>query len=71
MDKYTIGMDFGSDSVRALVVNTRTGEELATAVHNYARWKQGLYCEPSKNKFRQHPLDYIEGIENTIKSVLE
>jgi len=70
MDKYTIGMDFGSDSVRALVVNTRTGEELATAVHNYARWKQGLYCEPSKNKFRQHPLDYIEGIENTIKSVL-
>lgn len=69
-EKYTIGMDFGSDSVRALIVNTATGEEMATAVHYYARWKQGKYCEPSKNKFRQHPLDYIEGIESTIKSVV-
>ncbi|WNH13516.1 ribulokinase [Thalassobellus suaedae] len=68
--KYTIGMDFGSDSVRALIVNTITGEEMATAVHYYARWKSGEYCEPSKNKFRQHPLDYIEGIENTIKAVV-
>ena len=68
--KYTIGMDFGSDSVRALIVNTQTGEELATAVHYYSRWKEGKYCEPSKNKFRQHPLDYIEGVENTITSAL-
>ncbi len=68
--KYTIGMDFGSDSVRALIVNTVTGEEMATAVHYYSRWKNGAYCEPSKNKFRQHPLDYIEGIETTIKSVV-
>tara|TARA_R110002049_G_scaffold309206_1_gene518551 strand:- start:5927 stop:7603 length:1677 start_codon:yes stop_codon:yes gene_type:complete len=68
--KYTIGMDFGSDSVRALIVNASTGEELATAVHYYARWKAGKYCEPSKNKFRQHPLDYVEGVENTIKSVV-
>ncbi|MFL1013424.1 ribulokinase [Flavisericum labens] len=70
MKKYTIGMDFGSDSVRALLVDISSGEELATAVHYYARWKEGKYCEPSKNKFRQHPLDYIEGIESTIKSVL-
>ncbi|MEN3323104.1 ribulokinase [Mariniflexile soesokkakense] len=69
-EKYTIGMDFGSDSVRALIVNAVTGEEMATAVHYYVRWKEGKYCEPSKNKFRQHPLDYIEGIEGTIKSVV-
>ncbi len=69
-EKYTIGMDFGSDSVRALIVSTTTGQEMATAVHYYARWKAGKYCEPSKNKFRQHPLDYVEGIENTIKSVV-
>ena len=70
MEKYAIGMDFGSDSVRALLVNTVTGEELATAVHYYARWKEGKFCDPSKNQFRQHPLDYIEGIENTIKEVI-
>jgi len=68
--KYSIGMDFGSDSVRALVVNTATGEELATAVHYYSRWKEGKYCDASKNRFRQHPLDYIEGVENTIRSVV-
>ena len=68
--KYTIGMDFGSDSVRALIVNTQTGKELATAVHYYSRWKEGKFCEPSENQFRQHPLDYIEGVENTITSAL-
>ncbi|WMI66192.1 ribulokinase [Aestuariibaculum sp. YM273] len=68
--KYTIGMDFGSDSVRALIVNTATGEELATAVHYYARWKKGKYCVPSESQFRQHPLDYVEGIEATITSVV-
>ena len=71
MEKFAIGMDFGSDSVRALLVNTETGEELATAVHYYTRWKDGKYCEPSKNQFRQHPLDYIEGIEITINAVLK
>jgi len=67
---YTIGIDFGTDSVRALIVNTLTGEELATAIYYYSRWKEGKYCNPSKNKFRQHPLDYIEGIETTIQSIV-
>ena len=69
-DQYTIGMDFGSDSVRALLVNTSSGEELATSVHHYKRWAKGLYCDPSRNQFRQHPMDYIEGIEKTIRSIV-
>jgi len=68
---YTIGVDYGTDSVRALVVNTQTGEEMGTHVFEYPRWKQGLYCDPARNQFRQHPLDYLEGLEGSIKGALE
>lgn len=68
--KYTIGIDYGTDSVRSLIVNTQTGEEVAGAVFEYPRWKKGLYCDPAKNRFRQHPLDYLEGLEVAIKEAL-
>lgn len=68
---YTIGVDYGTDSVRALVVNTQTGESIGTAVHYYERWKKGLYCNPSISQFRQHPLDYLEGLESAIKGALD
>jgi L-ribulokinase len=68
---YTIGVDYGTDSVRALVVDTRTGEEMGTHVFEYPRWKQGKYCDPSGNRFRQHPLDYLEGLEVAIVGALE
>jgi len=71
MNKYTIGVDYGTDSVRALVVDTRTGEEMGTHVFYYPRWKEGLYCDPAKNQFRQHPLDYLEGLELTIREALK
>ncbi|WP_262249300.1 ribulokinase [Parapedobacter soli] len=64
---YVIGVDFGTDSVRSVLVNTETGEELATSVFEYPRWKAGLYCDVTNNQFRQHPLDYIEGLEHTIR----
>ncbi|NOR34756.1 MAG: ribulokinase, partial [Bacteroidales bacterium] len=68
---YTIGVDYGTDSVRALVVDTRTGEEMGTHVFEYPRWKEGLYCDPSTMRFRQHPLDYLEGLEVSIVGALE
>lgn len=71
MESYVIGLDYGTDSVRAVLVNSATGEEMATAVHLYARWKEQKYCNPSANQFRQHPLDHIEGLENTIKEVVK
>ncbi|MGE0077854.1 MAG: ribulokinase [Bacteroidales bacterium] len=70
MDKYVIGLDYGTDSVRALLVNAANGEEVATSVFEYPRWKSGKYCDPSKNRFRQHPLDYVEGLEFTVRDVL-
>ncbi|TNF44264.1 MAG: ribulokinase, partial [Bacteroidetes bacterium] len=69
--KYTIGLDYGTDSVRSLVVNVATGEEVASAVFNYPRWKKGMYCDATKNKFRQHPKDYLEGLEYTIIEALK
>ena len=65
--KYAIGVDFGTDSVRSIIVDTSNGTEMAASVFHYPRWKAGLYCNPSANEFRQHPLDYIEGLEATIK----
>jgi L-ribulokinase len=69
-NQYVIGVDFGTDSVRAIVVNAHTGETVGTHVHEYARWKQGLYCDPAISQFRQHPLDYLEGLEATITGAL-
>ena len=70
MEKYLIGLDFGTDSVRALLVND-TGKELASAVCEYPRWRQGLYSNAAKSQFRQHPADYLEGMEKVLKSVLK
>lgn len=69
--KYTIGLDYGTDSVRSLIVNVETGEEVASAVFNYPRWKKGMYCDAPNNRFRQHPKDYLEGLEYTIKEALK
>lgn len=69
--KYVIGIDYGTDSVRSIVVNTSNGETAGSAVFEYPRWKKGLYCDPSTNRFRQHPLDYIEGLEESVKGALK
>lgn len=71
MKNYVIGLDYGSDSVRAVLIDANNGKELASSVHWYTRWKAGKYCNPATNQFRQHPLDHIEGLENTIKNVMK
>lgn len=70
-DMYVIGVDYGSDSVRSVIVNAINGQEIAASVFNYPRWQEGLFSAPAKNQFRQHPLDYIEGLETTIKDCLQ
>ncbi len=73
MDKelYVIGVDYGSDSVRSVLVNAKNGKEISASVFYYPRWQKEMFCDASKNQFRQHPLDYVEGLENTIKECLE
>ena len=67
--KTFIGLDFGSDSVRAVLVSAN-GEFLGSCVHNYARWAEKRYCDAARGMFRQHPLDYLEGMETVICGVL-
>ena len=69
-NNYVIGVDFGTDSVRALVIDASNGNEIAFSVFQYSRWKEGKFCNPSENQFRQHPLDYVEALEFTIRDSL-
>ena len=71
MDQFVIGVDYGTDSVRSVIVNAKNGKELASSVFYYPRWQQGLYCNAAQNQFRQHPLDYVEGLEQTIKNCIK
>lgn len=70
MDEHVIGVDFGTDSVRSVVVNARTGEEVSQAASGFHRWEEGLYCDPKADMYRQHPLDHIEALEASLKEAL-
>lgn len=69
-NNMVIGVDFGTDSVRSILIDADDGREIRSDVFLYPRWADGKYCNASKNQFRQHPSDYIEGLESTIKNVL-
>lgn len=68
--KYVIGLDYGSDSCRALIVEAETGKEIATSVKYYKRWMKGLYCNPQANQYRQHPSDYTEALIEVVREAL-
>jgi L-ribulokinase len=68
--QYTIGLDYGTNSVRALIVNVANGAEIAAAVWTYAHGTQGVILSRDPNLARQHPADYVKGAEITIKQAL-
>jgi L-ribulokinase len=68
--QYTIGLDYGTNSVRALIVNVANGDEIASAVWNYAHGTAGVILSRDPNLARQHPADYIRGAEITITEAL-
>ncbi|SEA39348.1 L-ribulokinase [Arachidicoccus rhizosphaerae] len=69
-NRYCLGIDFGTDSVRCLLVDAANGQTMAEGACAYPRWKEGLYCDAAQKIFRQHPLDYIESLEQVVKIVL-
>ena len=68
--RYTIGLDYGTNSVRALIVNVANGAEIAAAVWTYAHGTQGVVLSRDPNLARQHPADYLTGAQTTIKQAL-
>ena len=68
--KYAIGLDYGTNSVRTLIVNVANGREVASAVWNYTHGTQGVILSRDPNLARQHPADYFTGAETTIKKAL-
>jgi L-ribulokinase len=68
--KYTIGLDYGTNSVRALIVEVASGAEIASAVWNYSHGTAGVILSRDPNLARQHPADYVNGAEITIKAAL-
>lgn len=66
-EKFVMGCDFGSDSVRVVLLDAFDGEAVGTCVSYYPRWKKGLFCNPQANQFRQHPQDYIDSLTDAVK----
>jgi len=68
---FSIGIDFGTNSVRALVVDVPSGEEIAAAAWTYAHGEDGIITDPRQpNLARQHPEDYEEGFVRTVSQAV-
>jgi L-ribulokinase len=68
---FTLGVDFGTNSVRALVVRCSDGAEFGSRVVDYPSGAQGVLLDPKDGLLaRQHPGDYLFGLEDSIKGAL-
>ncbi|HWR11891.1 MAG TPA: ribulokinase [Rectinemataceae bacterium] len=72
IEKYTIGLDYGTNSVRALLVEVETGREIASSVHGYESGEKGIILDPVRPLLARHdPRDYLLGLESVVRDVLE
>ena len=66
--RYSIGLDYGTNSCRCVIVNVANGEEVCTAIYEYETGDHGIILDKrDHNVARQNPADYVKGIEVTIK----
>ncbi len=72
MKRYALGLDFGTNSVRALLVDVDDGNEIATSIFGYETGQEGIILDPANPHLaRQHPRDYLKGLEISVKKCLE
>mgnify|MGYP001309157472 CR=1 FL=1 len=70
--RFALGIDFGTNSVRALIVNTATGEEVGTCVFNFPSGDNGIIVDPKDpHCARQHPADYLQGLETSVRGAIK
>jgi L-ribulokinase len=69
-EAFVLGLDYGTDSCRAVVIDAGDGGEAGVGVAYYPRWKEGRYCDAGNNRFRQHPQDYIDTLEGSVREAL-
>jgi L-ribulokinase len=71
MKKFALGLDFGTNSVRALLVDVASGEEIATSIHDYETGEDGIILESADPHLaRQHPQDYLVGLEVCVREAV-
>mgnify|MGYP006279745283 FL=1 len=69
--KYAIGLDYGTNSVRCVIVDTADGRELGTCVYEYETGEAGILLDPADhNLARQSPADYLKGVEVTVAGAM-
>jgi L-ribulokinase len=68
---YALGLDYGTNSVRCLIVDTSNGRELGTCIYEYETGEAGIILDPSDhNVARQNPADYLKGVEVTVAGAI-
>jgi L-ribulokinase len=69
--KFALGLDFGTNSVRALIVDVGNGGEVGTAIFSYPSGEAGILLDPKdSNLARQNPADWIRGIEEAVPEAI-
>ena len=68
--QQVVGVDFGTSSVRAVIIEANTGREIASGEAGFARWDRGDYCDAAEAQFRQHPAEQIESMVAAVSSAV-
>ncbi len=72
MHRYAIGLDYGTNSCRSLLVDLDSGEELGSVVFPYPTGEMGVLVDPADpHVARQHPQDYLDGLVAVVTGALE
>jgi len=72
MKRYSLGIDYGTNSCRSLLIDLDNGAEVGSTVFNYPSGEMGILLDPKDpHVARQNPQDYLEGLEAVTRGALQ